>query len=489
MEGKVKATLHNGRGAKAATAHNDRRFPVEKSDHIDMARVEQNIYWNYYEGQYTEVEKRDHMSFEDVERKFYDEMFTEGLERQNQIHRKRRQYARCRTIDDLLHDKKAKAEESIYQIGDGEAHIDGKTLLENFLEYKKKFEKRFKNAKIISWALHMDEKTPHIHMVTVYFYEKDGLWKCGQEQALEQMGIEKPKPENKTNRYNNRKVTYTEQCRSMWHETLREHGIDIDDKVKNPSQKHKTTLQWKCEQLEKQVDELEQRAEAAEGRAETAEKEKEALEQEKAVLLNDNEALLKQVDESEKRAKDAEERAETAEKQAAAAEKDKEAIEKERDEAREAYNAEKHRMNQIYRAKRAKLDKVTGEMDKETENISKGLKAIKNAEKLGKNLFGMVFMPAAKYAVMAKDIALRNWKEKNVKERERKADEKMDLAAVAMNERDRYINALEHLQVGGQSMKQIADYYIETGKSPFLPQIVEPIRHIVREQEQDEPEL
>ena len=34
--------------------HNDRRFDVEKSEHIDTERTKQNIYWDCYQGYYSE---------------------------------------------------------------------------------------------------------------------------------------------------------------------------------------------------------------------------------------------------------------------------------------------------------------------------------------------------------------------------------------------------------------------------------------------------
>ena len=44
----MKATRHNGRSGKNGTynpRHNDRRFDLENSEHIDAGRVRKNIYW------------------------------------------------------------------------------------------------------------------------------------------------------------------------------------------------------------------------------------------------------------------------------------------------------------------------------------------------------------------------------------------------------------------------------------------------------------
>ena len=54
LEGwKLKLTRHNGRSGKHGTynpRHNDRRFDVENSEHIDAQRAKKNVYWDCYRG-------------------------------------------------------------------------------------------------------------------------------------------------------------------------------------------------------------------------------------------------------------------------------------------------------------------------------------------------------------------------------------------------------------------------------------------------------
>ena len=56
--------------------HNDRRFDVEKSEHIDTERTKQNIYWDCYQGYYSEemIPENEEMpaSFSEVEKRFYE---------------------------------------------------------------------------------------------------------------------------------------------------------------------------------------------------------------------------------------------------------------------------------------------------------------------------------------------------------------------------------------------------------------------------------
>ena len=49
----MKLTRHNGRSGKHGAynpRHNDRRFDVENSEHIDADRASQNVYWDCYRG-------------------------------------------------------------------------------------------------------------------------------------------------------------------------------------------------------------------------------------------------------------------------------------------------------------------------------------------------------------------------------------------------------------------------------------------------------
>ena len=71
----MKLTRHNGRSGKNGTynpRHNDRRFNVENSEHIDVERSGKNIYWDCYRG-FTLAENRNKdgvtdFTFEQIER-------------------------------------------------------------------------------------------------------------------------------------------------------------------------------------------------------------------------------------------------------------------------------------------------------------------------------------------------------------------------------------------------------------------------------------
>ena len=86
----MKATRHNGRSGKNGTynpRHNDRRFDLENSEHIDAGRVRENIYWDCYRG-YTTMQNREEdsqdISFEKIECTFYQEHYGKYIEAQNE---------------------------------------------------------------------------------------------------------------------------------------------------------------------------------------------------------------------------------------------------------------------------------------------------------------------------------------------------------------------------------------------------------------------
>jgi len=108
-ENRLKLTRHNGRSGKNGTynpRHNDRRFDIENSEHIDTARVVQNIYWDCYRG-VTTMQTRaggdmPDFSFEQIERTYYLEHYGGYIDAQNARNEQRRHSERNRTIDDLL---------------------------------------------------------------------------------------------------------------------------------------------------------------------------------------------------------------------------------------------------------------------------------------------------------------------------------------------------------------------------------------------------
>jgi serine/arginine repetitive matrix protein 2 len=220
----LKLTRHNGRSGKNGTynpRHNDRRFNVENSEHIDAERVKQNVYWDCYRG-FTFLEDREKdeehdFSFEEVERIYYNEHYRDHIEAQNARNAITRHVERNRTVEDLLKNKKTCPEETIYQIGNVDETVSPEELLIVANIFFGELEKRYgEYFHILDWALHVDEGTPHIHERHVFDCEnKYGEICPQQEKALEKMGIPLPAPDKPKSRSNNRKKTFDAMCREL----------------------------------------------------------------------------------------------------------------------------------------------------------------------------------------------------------------------------------------------------------------------------------
>ena len=110
----MRGTRHNGRSGKDGVynpKHNDRNFDIGNSDHIDPERIDNNIYWDCYQGYYREEDKRERkiLSFSEIEKRYYSEHYGDFISEQNERNIKARHPDRCRTLEDLLKDKKTAA--------------------------------------------------------------------------------------------------------------------------------------------------------------------------------------------------------------------------------------------------------------------------------------------------------------------------------------------------------------------------------------------
>ena len=242
----MKATRHNGRSGKNGTynpRHNDRRFDLENSEHIDAGRVRENIYWDCYRG-YTTMQNREEdsqdISFEKIECTFYQEHYGKYIEAQNERNARTRHTERNRSVEDLLKNNKTCPEETIFQIGTVEESVSYEILLAVVQDFTKQFTNRFgSHVHILDWALHLDESTPHIHERHVFDCEnKYGEIAPQQEKALEALGFDLPDPDKPLSRRNNRKITFDAACRKMLFEIAKRHGLELEEEAEYGNRKY-----------------------------------------------------------------------------------------------------------------------------------------------------------------------------------------------------------------------------------------------------------
>ncbi|MBR2562101.1 MAG: serine/arginine repetitive matrix protein 2 [Eubacterium sp.] len=229
-----KLTRHNGRSGKNGVynvRHNDRRFDVGNSDHIDPDKTGDNLYWDCFGGLYRTEEQEDHLSFAEVEKRFYEVRYRDFTEKQNARNEARRHPEKNRTPEHLRTDKRTCPEETIYQMGTLGDSESPEVLCAVATEFFAEFNARFgKHVHILDWALHLDEGTPHIQERHVFDCEnKYGETAPQQEKALELLDIPLPDPEKPKGKYNNRKMTFDDICRTMLFDICKAHGVYLDE--------------------------------------------------------------------------------------------------------------------------------------------------------------------------------------------------------------------------------------------------------------------
>ena len=129
----MKATRHNGRSGKHGTydaKHNDRRFDVENSEHIDAERTKMNVYWDCYQGYSlpNDKDERARFTFTEIEKAYYVEKYSDHVDGQNERNRKARHYDRVKTIDAILENNKTCPEETLLQLGNMDGAVSADVL-------------------------------------------------------------------------------------------------------------------------------------------------------------------------------------------------------------------------------------------------------------------------------------------------------------------------------------------------------------------------
>lgn len=257
---KTKATYHSGRTTKAGRVynanHNTNKKTRDGQSHIDHEKTERNLLYRIENNKLIPCKSYDCIAFE---KKRYSELFGDSLQARNERYIQQRHKERCRSIDDLYGDSKKCPFEMILQIGkasddmmfEEKAELSKKINIDFVQEMHRRYGTNFVPLDISG---HYDEASVHWHYRAVFVcHGKDGL-EPNQAKAFEELGIERPDKAKPVGKHNNPLMTFTEQARELYYEICERYGFEIDREVKNPSQKHKETLEHKCEMLEKEVE-------------------------------------------------------------------------------------------------------------------------------------------------------------------------------------------------------------------------------------------
>lgn len=305
------------RMGKGSAEHNTH---LHEAEHIDNERTDKNIYWTYKHG-FTEKE-----NLIKDEALFYEENYTEYLNNQTEKYKKRRQYAKIKTMEE--YQKATPLDEMILQIGKMEETVDPQILKSVTDEFIKELEKKYgKHVHVVSYVIHLDEATPHVHLRLAYDYiNKDNIKQYGIDKALTALGFKKPEKEFKTvkdkdgneiqieakeHRFNNKKITFTDKIRSIFYDLCDLHLLDkgydlINRTVENPSHRHLKTELYKAKKqkeanakLNIENDNLKVSIEEAKQELEDIKKKYSSTQNENDVLSNENTQLSEDIEQAQ----------------------------------------------------------------------------------------------------------------------------------------------------------------------------------------------
>lgn len=223
--GKERASLHRGKAGSAI--HNEHEFMEDKNV----------IIHSYVKG----------ASLKEAEIEFYRERYSEMLTQQNEKYMAKRQYARCKTMEEVYDSKRYKPTEEITQWGN--VNSDRLPTRDEYEQMTAEyFQKKIEWAKlhgnhvhVLDYSNHYDESTPHTHeREAIDYIDENGVIRLGQEEGLKQSGVELPDPTKPVSRYNNRGMTYTAMCRDMWYDVCEAHGFEVEREPAPRRRKHES---------------------------------------------------------------------------------------------------------------------------------------------------------------------------------------------------------------------------------------------------------
>ena len=249
---KVHPTLHSASrhsdGRVFGRYHNDRQGETMSDNcHVNPKLSYKNIYYTIdSEEWYThdDAQNGSYLTFKDAEDNYIKSRLKDAYEAQQERYRSKRQYKRCKDIDDWYEDCRRSGKITVDQVhiqlgnyDDGSA-VNRYELADIVVDYINESDDWNKQhgveCVILSIAIHADEEvngvvTPHAHINRIFFGKDDeGRTIAGQEEAFRQSDLLPPNPNEKVWRNNNCKMTLTEEHRKIYLDVCERHGIDID---------------------------------------------------------------------------------------------------------------------------------------------------------------------------------------------------------------------------------------------------------------------
>ena len=280
----VKVTVQSQRAGDTAK-HNDRTM-YKHGYFNDLAPDDSipNFHW---------TREKFGIDSDEMEHLMYESLFMDKIKQRNETYAANYQWSKVFDLED--EDERAKAvddfrwkhppRETIFQVGSMENPIDRDLAKEILMERGEKMvEQQNPNFIVLSYDIHMDEGSPHMH-VRYLMLDEEGM--PNAEGALKEMGVEPPVPYEQwaqeederrqaraetnpdyeyrpakavSSARNNRLVTFTRDMREDFENQVESAGIAIDTtrtRKRHLTQAQERTKRATEEELAKQQEELE----------------------------------------------------------------------------------------------------------------------------------------------------------------------------------------------------------------------------------------
>ncbi len=263
---KMKATVRNGRTNSAGRVfnpnHNTRAETRNLEGHIDHDRTALNVNFKFFAN--GNIEKCESFDAKEFELSQYEILFGDGQTAKNERYTKDGHPERCKTVKEVYQHPKTCPMETIFQLGNRQTEMSPEArkqiMIASTFELIEQLRQKYgKNIRFLDISLHNDESAGSEHIHARYIFcssDPYSFLQPNMSKAFKQMGIERPDTSKKEGKYNNPLITFSEMLRSTFYDLCEQKGVTIDREVKNPSQKHKDILEYKCDQLQKSVTEL-----------------------------------------------------------------------------------------------------------------------------------------------------------------------------------------------------------------------------------------
>lgn len=316
---KQRTTLHAGRchvenGRSTNTVysnkHNDRAFSPENADHINPERVCKNLLYIVDETG-SIMEKPADTTFADWEMQMYEHYYRAWLDKLTERYKATGHASRARTMEQVISSPRYAPREEIVSIGNLDYKCqDEDAFIRVVDEYVRELTRRFPCVRVLNYCIHRDEEVRrpkvceeasageemqaeasniHAHIRTCFVYQnQDGDFEPNQNKALESMGVQPPNPDAKINRFNNRIITMTADCRTLLQEISMAQGFAIETEPESPGKKSLNKMEYKALALKRETAELSEQKAALQS-------ENAALASKKATLETENAAIADEI--------------------------------------------------------------------------------------------------------------------------------------------------------------------------------------------------